>query len=454
MISQRKIAAVLRASAAVLLLAAVPAMQAVAAEGRPTGETTAPKSGKRIFSYYLPRTELSAEVAQRLTKCPVDSAPPEIETTITVAPRRDADPHGLVLLDASANVFAKRTVKLEINPDGTLASFNSQAEGQGLPILKSVAKLAFQFMTGVHAADGSGRVTAVTPKGFGCNDATKASFTAIKLLSDDIKKLEALVIDGNGNASVTAMLTDLRTKRATLRESLILKASGELLPSRMIGAPETVDAGSLHAFVEPVDYSEWFDNIPPNDGDQSMPTGYFGFQVQVEPEGMILAAQSSGFLSVPSVATPDLVYRRGIPAAVTVRPCASPRNPIRNSDGVHVGYDKCQEDTASKPAKLASFAGDVVLPQLSNNYVIRTGRGGLFGSRQATAKFDANGVPSALEYGSTSASADLAGLVDTAGEGIGTLRDAELSKLKRQIELEEARQKLDELRGGTTADDE
>ena len=94
------------------------------------------------------------------------------------------------------------------------------------------------------------------------------------------------------------------------------------------------------------------------------------------------------------------------------------------------------------------------MPQLSGLYSIRTGRGGLFGTRAATAKFDANGVPSALEYGSTSASADLAGLVDTAGEGIGTLRDAELNKLKRQIELEEARQKLDELRAAATAEDE
>ncbi len=451
--SHRRNGPILRASAAMLLLATMSATHAVAAEGKKDG-ATAHKSGKRVFTYYLPRTEMSVEVAQRLTTCPVGKDPPEIETTITAVSRRDADPRGLVLLDASASVFAKRTVKLEINADGTLASFNSQAEGQGLPILKSVAKLAFRFASTVGAAGAGNRPAFVTPTGFECNDATTGTFVAIKSLSDDIKKLEALIIDGHGNGAVTAMLTDLRTKRAGLRESLVLKASGELVPSRKIETPETIDDGSLLTFIKPVDYSEWFKNIPPNDGNLTMPTGYSGFQVQIKPDDAILAAQSSGFLAVPSDATPDLVYRRAVPAAVTVVPCVSSPSPVKNLAGVTVGYTKCKEDTESEQGKLASFAGEVILPQLSNNYVIRTGRGGLFGSRQATAKFDANGVPSTLEYGSTSASADLAGLVDTTGEGIDSLRDAELSKLKRQIELEEARQKLDELRDAATTDDE
>jgi hypothetical protein len=452
MISQRKIAAALRAGAAVLLLGSVAAVQpATAADGAGGTKPAAPV--KRIFNYFLPRTELTVEVSQQLTACPASGEEAGVETTITITPTRDADPEGHVLLDAGSGTWAKRTVKLEINPDGTLASFNSESEGQGGPVLKSIAKLAFDVAASgfpLHVLNGN----RATPSGaLVCNKDTQNTFDAIATLTGQIAKLEANVIASGGDAAVTVLLNDLRARRAQRRASLTLKTSIEdyapLLNALPATLNETTATNLFKVHVPAIDYRPWFGKTPPGGGrvpdvptgDISFP-GAYGFLVALTPDHDLYTALHAGDgTKLGKTPTPNLVYRLAVPASVVVAPCAD------------AAKEKCLVDTTDD-GKLASFGGSVSMTQLSGLYSIRTGRGGLFGTRAATAKFDANGVPSALEYGSTSASADLAGLVDTAGEGIGTLRDAELSKLKRQIELEEARQKLDELRSGTAADEE
>ena len=450
---QRKHAVVLRAGMAMMLLAGAAIQPAAAAEGTQRNGTEKVGSAKRVFNYFLPRTELTVEVAQQLAACPVDKDDAAVNTTITVTPTRDADPESHIRLDAGSGTWAKRTVKLEINPDGTLASFNSESEGQGGPVLKSIAKLAFDVMaSGVGLFSASpGTLTPSAP--LDCNPDTLDTFVAIKALSGQIAQLEANVVAGGGNAAAISLLADLRVRRTQKRASLTLSTSVKDYAPHVSKLPETLDersaASLFRVHIPPIDYRSWFSvpsalgGHPPNVPAQNITfPGAYGFLVSITPDAGLYTALHKGDGTVlPLAATPNLIYRLGVPAVVEVAPCADQN------------LEKCTVNTTDA-GKLASFGGSIAMSQLSGLYSIRTGRGGLFGTRAATAKFDASGIPSALEYGSTSASADLAGLVDTAGEGIGTLRDAELNKLKRQIQLEEARQKRDELRAATTADDE
>ncbi|MDP4605314.1 MAG: hypothetical protein NWS68_04065, partial [Erythrobacter sp.] len=98
-------------------------------------------------------------------------------------------------------------------------------------------------------------------------------------------------------------------------------------------------------------------------------------------------------------------------------------------------------------AQSKSFAINV--PQWAGLSRLRLGKGGLFGSREAAAKFDAMGMPSELSYGSGGGADDIAGLIDTGREGVKALGNAELTRLQAEIALEEARQKLEALRASS-----
>ena len=425
MIGHRKTAAALRTGAAMLMFAAATTQPAAAAQGTQGGGTEKTAPAKRVFNYFLPRTELTIAVAQQLTACPAKGENAAVDTTITITPTRDADPAGHVRLDAGSGTLAKRTVKLELNPDGTLAAFNSESEGQGGPVLTSIAKLAFEVAkVGILGASGS----------LACTQDTLDTFAAIKKVGEQIAQLEATIIAGGGDTAATALETSLENYAPPVTS----------LPATLDNAAAT---NLFKAYLPAIDYRPWFVTAPQGGPgsrvlwtDISFP-GAYGFLVTITPDRALYNALHVGDgFRLDATPTPNLVYRLAVPASVVIAPCAD------------AGEENCPVDTSDE-GKLASFRGNVQMTQLSGLYAIRTGRGGLFGTRAATAKFDANGVPSALEYGSTSASADLAGLVDTAREGVGTLRDTELNKLKRQIELEEARQKLGELRSAATTDD-
>lgn len=424
------------------LLAASAAFIAAVAPG------TASAASPRQFIYFLPRTLIDVEVAQRLLACPDPGKAPDIATTITVTSRIAADPNGKVALDAGANLFAKRTVKLELTPAGTLQSFNSETEGQGGPILTSIAKAAiFAASVALDARAPSNSLT--------CKRATLDKFDLLKAVGADIRTIEARVVAGTADAADLAMLELRRTQRTTARASLTLTTEVKNVvvsydpevahkpgdtprqagfvsnAANSNGSPEKVTG-----FLTAPEYSDWFVEATPT---TLTLAGQYGFIFEIMPDkGMFDALKTD--VKLPTTATPDVIYRRPVPASITVTPCADAKELNCKLDGSPAGKD-------------ASSGAMVNLTQLSGLFTIRAGKGGLFGSRQASIKFDAGGAPIALEYGSGSGSSDVAGLVDTATAGATSLRDNEINSLNRQIAIEEARQKLAKLRAGT-ADDE
>ncbi len=400
----------------------------------PTPAPTPTPSKRPTLSYFLPRTDLQATISQRLVACPKDGGDAEIETTITVTPERVADTAARVILDAGSGVFAKRTVKLELNPDQTLAAFNSTAEGQGGPVLKSIAKLAIKV-----AANAAGIPAAAGGQTLACTEDVNETFKALKALGDQIKTLEALILEGKGNPAATALLSDWRARRTQIRESLTLTTR------------KTITGNSGTFLLEAPDYSVWFTLAGGGDPrpvaeDPARFAGDHGSRLTVTADSGG-AARAAGVPAV-SYGTFDepqkhLVYRLPVGAEVKVMPCKTAWNAA-------IG---CMPLDDSSEGKAASLIGRVALMQLSDDQFLKVGKGGLFGSRTAVAKFDAQGAPSMLEYGTNPGTADAAGVLDTLGEGLDTLRDAETEALKRAIAKEEARKKLDELRGAG-ADDE
>lgn len=379
-----------------------------------------PAQDKREFSYFLPRTTLSVEIKQQLNSCEIKDGTPNITTTITVTPIREADPDGLVRLDVGSGFLAKRTVKLELNSDGTLASFNSQSEGQGGAVLAAVAKLAIKVATGPVPLN-------VPPGPPVCTDETLKAIQIIKDVGTEITKLETLIASGAGGDAQTSLLADLRTRRLKLKEQLSLKST---LPTSF--APSA--AGRTATIKGPV-LKNWFVNDVSNDfslmvfDDPAAPLAYFG------GDGTTVAIEPS--TNLPAVAQPNVIYRKGARGIVVV---VDQKNAACLTQA---GVDAVITCVSEAEAGVVTRA---VFPQFSGLYAIRAGKGGLFGSRQATVKFDATGVPSALEYGSTGASSEIASLAGVATDGVQSLRDAPLANLNREIALAEARAKLDALR--------
>ena len=154
----------------------------------------------------------------------------------------------------------------------------------------------------------------------------------------------------------------------------------------------------------------------------------------------------------------------GLPAAdgITARICRTSGSPSgSNTIGTVPGTKQANlVYRIPVPGKLTLTVGEdsksfaIAVPQWAGPSYLKLGKGGMFGSREASAKFDAMGMPSELSYGSGGAATDIAGLIDTGREGVTSLKSAELTRLQSEIAVEEARQKLAALRaGGDTADD-
>lgn len=376
----------------------------------PSNPTPAPRApDKREFSYFLPRTALAVEIKQQLNSCDAKDGTPDITTTVTVTPVREADPDGLVRLDVSSGFLAKRTVKLELNSDGTLASFNSQSEGQGGAVLAAAAKLAIKVAT----------AGVLSPAPAVCTDKTKEAVDEIKSVGKDIQALETLIARGEGGDAQTSLLADLRARRLKLKEQLTAKSTLPTPFAPTAEGPQTTIIATAPA--------NWFVNVV------SKTFSLRVFDIPTAP----LAAFSGDGTKLGTEAQPNVIYRKGVPKVALL---------VAIEDDQCLGKSMLDDaiDCVSKTDE--GVVTRAVFPQFSGLYAIRAGKGGLFGSRQATVKFDANGVPSALEYGSTGASAEIASLAGVATDGLQSLRDAPLTKLQREIALAEARAKLDTLR--------
>jgi hypothetical protein len=384
-------------------------------------------AAERQFSYFLHRTVVDVVVTQRLDSCPAGDTAPGITTNITISPRPVPDPAGQVTIDARNNLFSRRTTSLDLNPDGTLAGFSAATEGQGGAVIASVLKAAASVVTMLGAAPPQQPVQAQgqSPALFKCTDAAAVLLARLDKASTDIATLEAAILEGNASAAQSQLLERRRALKTKLQAALTLSASGSIDPGAAIA----------NTSIAPVAFDKWLD--PSNAGLQSdlarnNIVGRHGFQISVIADASLLSVLKDGDLKAIPPSTPYLIYRRPVPATVTVAACLDDAK------------SSCTIDETPDAKDVAQQA-DAALPQLSGFYAIRIGRGGLFGNRQAIAKFDAFGSPTHLEYSSESGGDAIAGVVDAGAAAAGTLHDAQLNGLKRQIDLIEARKKLADL---------
>jgi hypothetical protein len=412
---------------------------------------------KREFIYFLPRTLVVAKVGQRLLSCPVTGDDePGIETEIAIVDEQVPDVGAMVRVDGRSGFLAKRTTKLTLRPDGTLEAFNAATEGQGGDVLAAAVKVA---VTAGTLAMGSpaglinvagylkdanfGEPEAETgpPPHLVCKDATKKTLATLADVDAQIAMLEELVSRDEADSAQVQLLADRKTARADLRKALTLTSA----PISFDIKARPATAAKLTQLVPPLDYKQWFVATNGKAGEIiSKLAGSSGFVVTLSPDAPMFAALAGDGSTLPGAATPYLFYRRPIKASIAVRPCMPGAYPAAPTPD-------CAIDSGVA-GKKASSTKDVLFPQLSGLYAIPIGRGGLFGTRQASAKFNASGAPLELEYGSGAGGADIAKVLGAANDGMVTLRDADLTAWERAARemtarktYEEAKEKLDEL---------
>lgn len=421
----------------------------------------------RHFAYFLPRANVGGQVTQRIVSCPVadtkDPSKPKglaINTYIALGSEQFADPKAMFTVDARAGFLSKRSTKLVLRPDGTLETFNVTSEGQGAELVGSLITVAATVATwGTAAAPvalaGAGMMQ---PQGVEKDDKAKPKPKLLKIrcakpivaaldrlgkVREDITRLEVRIVDGKASTSDTALLQLRRDEEVELVAGLTLKAGKGVrfdpdrdsfslgrdksppLLSNVTAAPKYEDWFELLADdgsyvpATAADVARYFPNLPGKDG-------FVGTLAVDQPLYAVLAGQP----------TPDtkqaqrfVYYRRPVPVTLSVKPCSGPA-----------------AGTSCKPvdAPGAGMAKSAVfrLPQLSGLYAFSIGEGGIFGTREAAVKLDATGAPIALEYGSGSGGAKIAGVVDKGLAGATLMRDAQTAANKRRIEAITAEREL------------
>lgn len=417
-----------------------------------------PKRGESI-GYFLPKTEVEIVVSQLITACPNDEDTVEVDTEITIEPV--AVPDEYVAVDIRSGLFAERSTKLELRPNGTLESFNAETEGQGGKILGAISKAAFTvagFGAGPEMLVNAYKATYFNfgeikpedvaqdqpaPEPLVCNKATVEALAAIDARVADIKAIEKRIVETGGTAADVALLERRRNQVANIKNGLTLKSVA------------TVDPAKSEYHLDSVDYLEWFAanaNLPAALKNKAV-LGAYGFAVKYTLDASASRPAFSGDGTVNDRPRASLIYKRPVPVEVLVAPCASEAQKKENENGTISLKKQCDVD-ASKPAK-AIYASDVVpVPQLSKLFSLRIGRGGLFGSKQASAKFDEFGTPLELEYGTSTGTDGAVDVINGSTDGVVSVRDAKLAELERQIAIEKARADLAKLRAGTADEDE
>lgn len=405
----------------------------------------------RQFLYFLPTGSAGATVTQQIASCPrMKGDTPKILTTISIGGAIGPDTALPLTLDARAAPLSKRSTKLALHSDGTLESFNASAEGQGGAVLSSVIKTVATvaaWSAGVPAPLPVSKAMVreqprVDPPAMYCSADIARAVTDLGKVRDEIDRMETASVAGGVAGASTARLERLRADETSLIATLTLRAGKgvKFNPTRAMFPVGRDDATGL---LPAAPIEQWFStreggapNVRHADvysafGD--LP-GEAGFQVTLTPDRDLLtvfAGDGSIYRAAPTRAA---YYRRAVPATISVTPCMP--GTLNN--------DTCAADTSAK-SKRASKSSDVALPQLSGLYSLSIGTGGIFGTREATIAFDANGSPTRLEYGGASGGADIAGVIDSGAGAATTLHDARLNAIKRRAEEITAEDDLDAL---------
>jgi len=405
-----------RGGASALALVGMAAGGAVPAEA-------APKL-RYEFGYFLPRTSFGAAAAERLIKCPTHDDPDAvIETTVVIDSTTRPDPDAYVRLDTSSGFLAKRSTEIKLNPDGTLAAFNGSTEGEGGAVLGAVIKVATTFASAAIAAP----VVAAKPlvkssegkPSSACTAKVAAEVAHRDMLLKEVADLEAQIVAGQTSPAVAALLDRRRTALADAEDALTLTGKVVIDPDNVSKTATEVAASLKDPSIDPIAVAGWFEGgqVPANVACRPSSKG-FRLAWTVDQRVVDALASSGEKGDVPKGLQSNLVYRRPIPVSVKV---ASVGND--DSDCARFHYGRLD---ATKIVHVA---------QLSPVFLIPLGRGGLFGSRQAEADFDANGVPTRLKYGSLSGDAGIATVVNAAGDGFTTLRGAAAAARDRQLQV-------------------
>lgn len=438
-----------------------------------------PDPKNRQFSYFLPRANAGAVITQRIAACPVpDPQDPTkltglvINTYILPGTQIYADPKAKFIVDARAGPLSKRSTRLALRPDGTLEALNVTSEGQGGELVGSLITVAATVAswgtaaapvallggslvapegpgTKIFGLDGVGTKPKPKPKPapIRCKQEVLDSLSRLDDVQADIARLETRIVDGKASAADATLLQLRRGEEADLMGSLTLKAGDGIQfdPERASFAPtKDVPAPVLSVTVPAVAYGEWIERLG-DDGVNYVKataadvTRYFpdlpgrhGFVGTLKVNRPIYAALDGQAAPELTRAERFIFYRRPVAVSLAVKPCGAPAH----------GTSCTPEGNPKRDmAKSATFG----LPQLSGLYAFSIGEGGIFGTREAAVKLDVSGAPIALEYGSGSGGARIAGVADKGLAGATLMRDAQIAATKRRIEAITAERELAEL---------
>ncbi|WP_222949852.1 hypothetical protein [Sphingomonas sediminicola] len=381
------------------------------------------------LGYFLPKTRAGAKVAQRLVRCPGSSREPKFETTVVIASKTVADPT-LIRVDARKGMLAKRTTELKLRADGTLESFNATNEGQGGVVISALVKAGATLASGGVVGAMESHPSSLP---FDCTQEAKEALKEQERLRENILELESAI--ATPDAPVAAISTELAARRAEFQRI------SDLLTVTSSGPPIDPAKGTLGGFahIPRPDIASFFDLSTPAakaafESYRVRQVGQQGFGISWQADKpMATALQTS--MTFPTKAVPGLVYRRAVPAAISVFPCSGPPSVTA----------VCAKDESSTLARTLSANGSASFPQLSGLFTIPIGRGGLFGSEEVAAEFDASGAPTRLKYGSDPGAAAIAGVVDTARTTYASLEKASAAEQQAQLEELKRRKEIREL---------
>lgn len=393
--------------------------------------TAASAKDKPEISYFLPRTNVAVEAAMTLASCP--SAPgelPEVSIQWTVTPQAAADPTKRVRVDVSSGFLAKRSNAFVLNSNGTLAAFNGKSEGQGAVVIGSALKLAATVAPLLGSPGTSGaRPQKQDPDpqaGYYCSKQAAALLATLQDRKATIRILEDKVVAGNATAADLDLLDRRRKQRAAIVDLLTIKRSAKFTGAQDAGGSWT---GSV---ASPEMLKTWFTDKPSEAATDAVAFDYTkiegrdGFGVTINPVDPALAQLvAAGPQDLADKPRRVLVYRRPIQAKVVINDKA------------------CSTGECSETLDLDS---PLLIGQWGALRELPVGDAGLFGSREAVAKFDAFGTPLEISYGSDTGGAGTASTIDAAGSTVTASADADTAALDRAVRKEELKQKLRDLR--------
>jgi len=423
-------------------LLAAAALSSLALPCAATGQTRDPaarESSSKYLTYYLPKAQIAAAVSQRLVRCERKKGVGgtedeiEVETTWTLKARAMPDYGRPIAVDVSSGFLASRTVGMKFNPDGTLVSINAKSTGQGGAVLASVIKLAgtiAPIAVGVPPMAINGAAVAeVQPP---CHKNINTLLERHAELAGRIDMIEAAIAEGNVSTTQKDLLAVYRLRLLAIEKELTITRTAEGLNAQVACLkayekdPDCKPQGEV--LIAAFGYENWFPNQAVSAKD--IPGSKYGFVVRWA--GSAEAAKSFDSDKGSRQRVDDfkqLVYLRPVPAILIGTPCADlPKD------------NNCTPDENS-PHVSASL--EFALPQLSPPFALPVGSAGIFGSREVAASFDSWGRPTELTYGSDPGGAAFAGAIDAIGATATSIHNAELNAIKHEVELEEAKEKLE-----------